>query len=216
MQNQKATMNKNAVIFDFDGTLADSFDTSHRVMNVLAKKYRFKSIDSDDLKRLKELPLTKILSDLGIAPYKIPLVMAAGKKLLKDQVDSIPLHQGVSALLAQLSQHYSLGIVTTNGAQVIKAFQQRHNLVPMDFIYSDIRLSGKGRTLKQALKKQKIKRALYVGDEIRDIQAARKAGIAVVAVCWGYNSKQALAAYEPDYLVESCAELERVIGAYFG
>ena len=44
---------------------------------------------------------------------------------------------------------------------------------------------------------------LYIGDETRDISAARKCGIRSVAVSWGYNSRKALSADSPDYLVET-------------
>jgi phosphoglycolate phosphatase-like HAD superfamily hydrolase len=43
---------------------------------------------------------------------------------------------------------------------------------------------------------------LDVGDEVRDIETARQAGVAVAAVTWGFNSRELLARHAPDYLVE--------------
>ena len=48
---------------------------------------------------------------------------------------------------------------------------------------------------------------LYVGDAVVDVQAARAAGMAAVAVTWGAGERADLAATQPDALVDSVAEL---------
>jgi phosphoglycolate phosphatase-like HAD superfamily hydrolase len=55
-------------------------------------------------------------------------------------------------------------------------------------------------------------RAVYVGDEVRDIVAARKAGVDVAAVSWGYNTREVLAKHEPDYLIERPELLPTLLG----
>jgi phosphoglycolate phosphatase-like HAD superfamily hydrolase len=52
---------------------------------------------------------------------------------------------------------------------------------------------------------------VYVGDETRDIEAAKKSQIKVIAVTWGFNSKQVLAAQNPDFLIDRPEELIKVI-----
>jgi phosphoglycolate phosphatase len=48
---------------------------------------------------------------------------------------------------------------------------------------------------------------LYVGDEIRDIKASKKAGIAIAAVTWGFNSAESLKAEAPEHVVSEPPEL---------
>lgn len=50
-----------------------------------------------------------------------------------------------------------------------------------------------------------------MGDEIRDIDAAKKTGIKVIAVGWGFNSPQALAAQNPNFLIERPQELIEIM-----
>lgn len=50
-----------------------------------------------------------------------------------------------------------------------------------------------------------------MGDEIRDIEAAKKAGVGAVAVGWGYNILKILKEQNPDYLVRSPKELAKVL-----
>jgi len=78
-----------------------------------------------------------------------------------------------------------------------------------DFIYSDGSLFGKGKILKRVLKKYEFfkRNVVYVGDEVRDIDAAREAGIKIVSVSWGFNSKEVLGSNKPNYIVDTPAEL---------
>jgi phosphoglycolate phosphatase len=154
---------------------------------------------------------------MGIAKYRIPFVMAAGKAKLREVIDQVPLSVEFIKLLAQLAASYDLGIVTTNSSKNVQKFLSKHQVSTFDFVYADARLLGKSRVLKKAVKKQHLDKAttIYVGDEIRDIKAAKTVGIAVIAVCWGYNNKISLEACEPDYLVEDLAGLEAAIGDFF-
>ena len=53
--------------------------------------------------------------------------------------------------------------------------------------------------------------AAYVGDAIVDVQAARNAGMAAVAVTWGAGVRAALAAVNPDVLADSVDELRHAL-----
>jgi phosphoglycolate phosphatase-like HAD superfamily hydrolase len=53
---------------------------------------------------------------------------------------------------------------------------------------------------------------VYVGDEVRDIEAGRQAGVAVAAMTWGFNDRALLARHCPDYLVERPEELLQLLG----
>lgn len=49
--------------------------------------------------------------------------------------------------------------------------------------------------------------ALMVGDSRNDVEAARAAGVRVLALPWGYNHGEPIAATRPDWLVDSLTEL---------
>jgi phosphoglycolate phosphatase len=52
---------------------------------------------------------------------------------------------------------------------------------------------------------------IYVGDETRDIEAARKIQIQVIAVSWGFNSREVLAEQKPDFLISHPSQLIEVV-----
>lgn len=78
-----------------------------------------------------------------------------------------------------------------------------------DFIYSGKNLFGKDKVMVQMLAKEGLAKAsvLYVGDELRDIEASKKVGLKVVAVTWGLHTKEALEALNPDAVAETPAAL---------
>jgi phosphoglycolate phosphatase-like HAD superfamily hydrolase len=78
-----------------------------------------------------------------------------------------------------------------------------------EFIRGSSRLLGKSREIRSLLKKHRLhpNEVMLVGDETRDIEAARQAGIPVTAVCWGYAHKSALADLQPDLLVSNPTDL---------
>lgn len=205
----------NTLIFDFDGTLADTVKLSHQVMNELAVQFNFNTITEDDVRQLKELPALQVLKSMGIAKYKVPFVMAAGKKAIFKRIGEVHLKDGFQPLLDKCREHSRLGIVSTNSRKNVDTFLTNHQ-IPFDFVYADAKLTGKARLLKKVVKKQQSDkgRTLYIGDEIRDIKAAHKAGLKVIAVTWGYNTKAALSAAGPDYLVESLRELEQAVDEF--
>ena len=108
------------------------------------------------------------------------------------------------------------GIVTTNSGKNVARFLQNHGLNAFDFTYADARLLGKSRLLGKVIRKERLSKAdtLYIGDEIRDITAARKAGIGVIAVSWGYNTSQSLAEARPDVLVDDLDGLKQAVARF--
>ena len=51
-------------------------------------------------------------------------------------------------------------------------------------------------------------RALFVGDSVHDVEAARRAGLKVVCVPYGYNHGEDVALSRPDRIIESLVEVE--------
>ena len=76
-----------------------------------------------------------------------------------------------------------------------------------------VQLFGKQAKLKKVLKQSGTLpgEAICIGDEIRDIQAARKAKIPFGAVAWGFTKVEALLAYAPNEVFSSVGEIAEKI-----
>ena len=193
------------IVFDFDGTLADTFEAAQLVYEKLATENGFRQISPEEIPTLRELGVNDILKELDIPKRKVPALLLKGRAMLRETLDTLPLREGVADMILTLREkEIPLGILTSNSAENVTYFLDRHSLTDhFEFISSTSKLSGKHKHLRSIARTFSIstKDILYIGDEIRDIQASKKAGVRSAAVTWGFNSAQALQKENPDHLI---------------
>ena len=205
-------MENRVLVFDFDGTIADTFNHVLTISNRLSAEYGFKKVKPHEVDLLKGMRAQEILFHLQIPRTKAPVIIARVWQELRKEIAMVKPVKGVKHVLLQLEEYgYKMGILTSNSRKNVKAFLDNNEL-KVDFISSSSKIMGKTRRLKALIVKQSLNSSniLYIGDEVRDIEAAQKAGIRIAAVTWGYNSKKALEAYKPDYLVTKPEELLQI------
>jgi HAD superfamily hydrolase (TIGR01509 family) len=204
------------IIFDFDGTLADTIDILLSITNRLSAEFGFKSATKEELAQLSNLNSWQILQYSGISIFKFPLLIRRLKAELHSEVPQIQLFPGIKEVLLELKKRgFQLGIITSNSRENVLASLAKNGLQDtFTFIYSGSTF-GKHKVIKKWLRIENInpEKVVYVGDEIRDIDAAKKTGIKVIAVGWGFNSPQALAAQNPDFLIERPQELIEIMNS---
>lgn len=201
------------VVWDFDGTLADSLPIGLRIFNQMALEHGFLQIhDPEAARRMTVLRF--------IRSYKIPLLSVPRlvRKFLVHQAESMAetgLYSHVPGMLETLRMHgFRQGIVSSNKELNIRTCLKANQIEDQfSFVIGCGGLFGKRRALKKLLRTQKVKahEALYIGDEVRDIKAARRAGLDIAAVGWGFNNSETLARYRPTYLVDSPEQLLEIL-----
>ena len=141
--------------------------------------------------------------------FKILPLIKEGKEAFGQHLHLVEPIQGMCEVLHQLAQTHHLGIVTSNSAETVDQFIRLHDLPRFEFIHSDKTLFSKGSILKKVVKQHNINPeiTLYVGDEVRDIQAARASRMPCLAVTWGLNSREVLQKHQPYAIVDRPQEL---------
>ena len=198
------------IIFDFDGTLADTLEESRRIYNLLAADYSLREVLAEELPRLRNFSLLELLDHLGIPKRRVPTLLSRGTSMMRSNISRLPLIPGIGAILPEMRSRAK----SFNAEENVDLFLKAHGLREhFDFISSTSRLTGKSGHLRAIRKTFSLhaEEMLYVGDEIRDIKASKKAGIAVAAVTWGFNSAESLAAEAPEHLVAEPHELLKLV-----
>ena len=205
------------IIFDFDGTLADTIDILLSITNRLSAEFGFKSATKEELAQLSNLNSWQILQYSGISIFKFPLLIRRLKAELHSEVPHIQLFPGIKEVLLELKKRgFQLGIITSNSRENVLGTLEKNGLQDtFTFIYSGSTF-GKHKVINKWLRIENIhtEKVVYVGDEIRDIDAAKKTGIKVIAVGWGFNSHEALAAQNPNFLIERPQELIEIMNSW--
>ncbi len=198
------------LVFDFDGTLADTMTAYGQAWNRIAAAYRLKTITTEEIQMLRHKKAQDIMRHLGLSALKLPVVAQRMRQELNRNITEMTVFPGLKEALEHLRRDgYRLGILTSNSADNVSAFLRHRNLELFDFIYSGSRIFGKSTVMKHLLKKHALHsgEVIYICDEVRDLEASRKAGIRTVAVAWGFNSADVLARENPDALIHDPDEL---------
>lgn len=202
------------VIFDFDGTLADSFPWFADIFNQVAERYRFRRIAPDDVDLLRGFDAQKLRRHLGVSWWKIPLIARHVRSLMASDIQRIALFDGVEPLLRSLAADgVTLAVVSSNStSNVLKVLGPR-NAALISYFECGVSLFGKKAKFRQIVKKSGIppSEALCVGDEIRDIQAAKRANLASGAVTWGFARPESLRAQSPTEVFASLEGIREVV-----
>lgn len=206
------------LIFDFDGTIADTLDTIVTITNRLAAHYGYPQTTPERLKYLRTLSTGELLAQSNVPLFQVPFLMRRVRRELRHDVDSIHTFQHLRDVLCALADDgHSLMIASSNAPSTIYPFLERHGLSQVfSHVYGNIGLLGKARSLRRIMRRHRLlaEEILYVGDETRDIEAAQCQGLAVTAVSWGFSDRTALEAQGPTFLVDTPKQLYQVISEF--
>lgn len=196
-----------ALVFDFDGTLADTFQAVIDSVNEVHEQYRYEPIH--DTRNIRNKPFYEtIRHELQIPFYKIPSFYRKVRNIANERFLAAELFPEIADMLKALGKEFSIIILSSNKENTVQELLEEHN-VYVDRIIADVPLFGKSRALTSLVETEGIRthEILYIGDELRDIRACKRARVAICAVTWGFHSKHVLRKGKPDFLVDTPSEL---------
>lgn len=198
------------ILFDFDGTLADSLDTALSFFNTLRAEHGNTDIQPLQREQLRMKTAQEILKHYQIPWYQLPFIHKQALSYMEKNLPHYPLIPGIKEALMQLKQQgFRLGILTSNSETVVRHFLNKHDMNLFEVIYAQSSIFGKHVVLNRFLSDYHLTsdQVIYVGDEIRDIEAAHKAHIKIIAVSWGFNDMAVLTPRKPYALARTPQDL---------
>ena len=203
------------LVFDFDGTLADSFASAVAIFERIGPGLGLKPLPGPE--HARAMPTKQLLKQIGVTFWKLGRVVRAYQTAAADEAHTLKLFPEWPKTLRSLRAcGVQLGILSSNREDAIRTCLRANGVEELfAFVVGYPKLFGKAKALRRILKAEGIARdaLLYVGDETRDIEAAHKAKVAVAAVGWGFQAPSVLRDTEPTHFVEAPGELLELVKA---
>jgi phosphoglycolate phosphatase len=200
-------------IFDFDGTLADSFPFFVRVINQLAEQHGFKKVDLDLVPTYRQYSARQLMEQVGMPAWKLPFVVKSFTSLMRQNAASISLFEHIDDLLPYLANKgVTLAIVSSNSYDNVSQILGPANTKLINQFECGMSLFGKPARIQKVLRKSGIPchEAISIGDQVADLEAARKEKVAFGAVSWGYGAIESLRAHSPEEEFDCVSAIRRI------
>lgn len=204
----------NHFVFDFDGTIVDNFDLVHKI--VVKELGNQGIMVTRSKEELRELGVRAAMSEYKISKITMLKMVLRLKKQIHLELFGYPPVKGLTEVLKKIYRTESLYILSTNKLENIRKYLKKFNLNNyFKEVFEDKSYFGKSHTIDGLLNKIKAdkKDVYYIGDEVRDVEAAKKSGVKSVAVAWGFEGDNPLKSANPDFSFHHPEELLNLIAS---
>jgi len=201
------------IIFDFDGTIADSFEV---IVSIIKKLTHVRgNLDEESIYDLRQLPISAVMKKLKIRSWQLPLLLVRGRYMMRQRMKEIKLFDGMVKTLEELhAEGHNLFIVSSNSSRnVIELLKQHHLGESFVDIEGGVSLFNKEKALTKLVKRNSLdsRETWYIGDELRDIDAASTSQLRSIAVTWGFTDKNTLISHQPTAVAEKPTDIMTIL-----
>lgn len=211
-----------AVIFDFDGTVAD---TGEGILRSL--QYSFSAMgrevpDMSDLKRFIGPPVYYSYTHFyGVSEDEVELYIKKYRERYKEKgIYECALYDGMRELILELkSRGVKTGIASSKPEHLIYSVADFLGVTDLFDAVAGVKSDNSRHSTKkdiileamEKLEETDREKVLMVGDRCFDIEGARAAGVKSCGALWGYGNKEEFLEYKADFIVEKPIDVLKLL-----
>lgn len=204
-----------AVIFDFDGVIFDTLDRVWSVVREVFLKHGVPVRTKQEFLDMFEENWYDSLKKIEKSKEKFNSVIEECRQRLKVEQRSLDIFKGIDEVIRKLKKKHKLGLISSNFDEVIKQNLEEHDLLGYfdHYLGADVEQS-KVKKMKSCLEMCNVNAAdaVFICDTLGDIKEGKKLGIKVIAVTWGFHSRERLLKGKPDFVAEKPEQLLEILG----
>ena len=206
---------KRLIVYDLDGTLADTLQDITYAANAMLHDFRLPAVSTDQVRSYVGRGMRELVKNcLGnVEPEQVDQAMAVYRSYYgKHMLDTTKLFPGVRKLLEHFSSHRQ-AVITNKpdpyASQVVQALGLSGFFIEVIAGDGEFPKKPDPTALRTLMRRLDVipEHTVFVGDSTVDVFTGRNAGVVTVAVCHGFDSRSDLEAAGPDALVDDFAQL---------
>jgi phosphoglycolate phosphatase len=202
---------KPTIIFDFDGTIADTL----WLVTAIYEQIFGVVVTEEQKERVRNMSAAHAIKELKVPVWRAPKLLTEGKRIMSSRMHEVKPFPGMPELILQLqTEGYTLRIMSSNSEENVRSVLLANGLEGcFSSVDGGVGLFVKAPALRKLMRLHNIDKGsvYYVGDEARDIDGAKKAGVPIIAVGWGYNSPQFLQSLRPSRFAATPADIKTIV-----
>ncbi len=201
-------------IFDFDGTLADTLGWMRGLYAQFGHQFGLKELSPAEEERIRDLHGRELLRALGLPLWKVPRLMREMRARMAAETGRFKLFPGIAQSLQRLAEGgIRLGIVSSNSKENVQRILGAELGSLIHHYDCGASMFGKTPKVRRVIRLSRAAGGIYIGDEVRDAEASREAGLSFGAVTWGHHRLEILQAYRPDEIFHLPSDIsDRLLG----
>ena len=138
------------IIFDFDGTLADSNELFMKAWNLFAEQYNYDQVNADDLITSRNLTIPQRAKKYRFPMHKLPIILPKIYRYFKDHIEEVKLFEGIKEMLDTLAQKgYTIIILSSNAKENIELLLQQERVTSVSQVLTSSKIFGKDAIIKR-------------------------------------------------------------------
>ncbi len=204
-------MKKDLIIFDFDGVLADSFDTFYPLIRDGVAHVGL-SLTPDQYRNLFTSNVHQGFRDF-IKDDKKYMAFLEFRSSNYDKYYNAKLFPGVLKFLKTIGKSNVLTIASSGRQKNIINLLKKNNIRNLFSLIIANGALSKVEMIKDILDKfpASLEKTFFITDTIGDIKVAKKCGLKTIAVTWGFHSEKMLKSANPDFIAKSFKEIQKIL-----
>ena len=205
-------MKTDAIIFDLDGTLWETLDSTYEATKEVTSKYNLDEITKETISKCMGMTKKECAKTYypNLELKKAEALLKEGLEINNKRLEKYGgnVYPGLEKTLKELKNDYKLAIVSNCAAGYIESFLKSSGL---EIYFDDFLAAGqlgleKKEAIKEIIKRNDLKNAVYVGDTIRDKEAAIGANIEFIHAKYGFDQN-----LEHKYQIENISDLPKYL-----
>lgn len=202
------------VVFDFDGTLADTEGFLRHIYSDIAREKKWVALDRKKFRNLFTASIWDAALWARFRPWRLAHLVNQSRLRLQARSDEIAVFPGMKEVIKKLDKDgFDIYALSRNWQSTVQLVVDKNGLGSVVHVMEKPGFFSKHKSVRKLLEQKNYQKDVtwMVGDEVRDLYAAKRAGVPFIAVTWGFQDQKTLKTFKPSAIAKKPEDILKIV-----